>query len=299
MNTPYQMLKISTSSLLGLLGLTLLASPVAAQVFESGPSDRELFDNVLAIPTTDPNITNLQSAGGDEEPTIQINVFAGGTIGSSFDALSGSEINVRGGSVGAEFDAFADSEVNISGGFVEAGFDANAGSAVNISGGSVGNGFDAFSGSVVNISGGVLGDDFDAVSGSQINIFGSDFALDDVPLEEGTVTAEAAFTIEDRDVVLSGLYADGTPFSFDLNSTFSAGQDFFSTSATLTVTLGPPPGLIILGDVNEDGGVDFMDIGPFIQVLASAGFLDEADTNLDGAVNFLDIQSFIDIMFGN
>ena len=36
--------------LLGLLGLTLFVSPVTAQVFDSGPSDSALFDNVINIP---------------------------------------------------------------------------------------------------------------------------------------------------------------------------------------------------------------------------------------------------------
>ena len=50
---------------------------------------------------------------------------------------------------------------------------------------------------------------------------------------------------------------------------------------------------ILLGDVNRDGAVDFFDISPFIAVLSSSGFQDEADVNQDGVVNFLDINHFI------
>ena len=46
--------------LLGLLGLTLFVSPIAAQVFDSGPSDSALFDNVINIPS-DPDIDNSSS----------------------------------------------------------------------------------------------------------------------------------------------------------------------------------------------------------------------------------------------
>ena len=290
------MIKRSTLCLLGLLGLTLFASPAAAQVFESGPSDPELFDNFLSLPA-DQNITDLQSFGGDGT-TTRIDVSTGGSIGTSFDALSGTEINISGGSVGIVFDAFSGSEINISDGFIGEDFDANSGSEVNISGGAVAASFDAFSGSVVNISGGSLGDDFDALSGSQINLFGSDFALDGVSLDDGSVSEEA-FTIVDRDVTLTGLYADGAAFSFNLNSVFEFGEDFFSTGATLTVTLGPPGGTTLLGDVNQDDIVDFLDIGPFVQTLASNSFLEEADVNQDGIVDFLDIAPFIAILAGS
>ena len=50
----------------------------------------------------------------------------------------------------------------------------------------------------------------------------------------------------------------------------------------------------LLGDVNMDGTVDFLDIAPFIAVLSMPdGFQTEADTNQDGMVDFLDIAPFI------
>lgn len=55
----------------------------------------------------------------------------------------------------------------------------------------------------------------------------------------------------------------------------------------------------ILGDVNRDGFVTFLDISPFIALLTDTTFQIEADTNLDGVVNFLDISSFIDLLTGN
>lgn len=53
---------------------------------------------------------------------------------------------------------------------------------------------------------------------------------------------------------------------------------------------------ILLGDANQDGIVNFLDISPFIGVLSTAGFLEEADCNQDGVVNFLDIDPFIAIL---
>ena len=54
----------------------------------------------------------------------------------------------------------------------------------------------------------------------------------------------------------------------------------------------------ILGDVNRNGIVNFLDIAPFINVLSASGFQPQADTNGDGGVNFLDISAFILILSG-
>ena len=48
-----------------------------------------------------------------------------------------------------------------------------------------------------------------------------------------------------------------------------------------------------LGDCNQDGVVNFLDIGPFISILSVNGYLAEADVNEDGSVTFLDIGPFI------
>jgi len=50
---------------------------------------------------------------------------------------------------------------------------------------------------------------------------------------------------------------------------------------------------VLLGDVNRDGVVDFLDISPFITVLSLGTFQAEADVNGDGTVDFLDISPFI------
>ena len=50
---------------------------------------------------------------------------------------------------------------------------------------------------------------------------------------------------------------------------------------------------ILLGDVNRDNIVNFLDISPFITVLSNGGSQAEADLNGDGQVNFLDISPFI------
>ena len=56
----------------------------------------------------------------------------------------------------------------------------------------------------------------------------------------------------------------------------------------------------ILGDVDQNGMVDFFDIQPFIDVLSGGedAFQCEADIDGDGAITFFDIQPFIDILSG-
>ena len=157
----HQMIARSAICLMGLLGLTLFASSVPAQVFDSGPSDPTLFDTVINLPS-DPNIGDRVEIGGDSL-TTQLNLSNSSSVGTSFTAFFGSEINISGGSVGDGFEAFFGSEVNISGGTVGDFFDVVNGE-VNISGGSVGDRFDAYS-SMVNISGGTVGNFFEACSG--------------------------------------------------------------------------------------------------------------------------------------
>ena len=53
---------------------------------------------------------------------------------------------------------------------------------------------------------------------------------------------------------------------------------------------------VVLGDVNQDGVVDFLDIGPFISLLQTGTFLAEGDIDGSGAVDFLDIGPFIGLL---
>lgn len=68
-------------------------------------------------------------------------------------------------------------------------------------------------------------------------------------------------------------------------------SDPFEADGTLTLI-----GAFVLGDVNQDGLVSFLDIAPFIAVLTSNGFQEEADINQDNVVTFLDIFPFISLL---
>lgn len=56
------------------------------------------------------------------------------------------------------------------------------------------------------------------------------------------------------------------------------------------------PSPVLLGDVNLDGAVNFLDISPFISLLSAGGFQEEADIDQSLEVNFLDITPFIGLL---
>lgn len=53
---------------------------------------------------------------------------------------------------------------------------------------------------------------------------------------------------------------------------------------------------VILGDVNLDGVVDLLDVGPFVDLIVSGTFQAEGDINQDGIVDLLDVGAFIDLL---
>lgn len=81
---------------------------------------------------------------------------------------------------------------------------------------------------------------------------------------------------------------DGTSFAVDLvPGEIPGSQDVVLSDYS--------PGL---GDINGDGNVDLLDVGPFVDLLTGGEFLDQADINRDGAVNLLDIAGFVELLIG-
>ena len=81
--------------------------------------------------------------------------------------------------------------------------------------------------------------------------------------------------------------ADGS-----FTATEQANFDLLNTKLD-NILAGP-----LLGDVNLDGSVNFLDISPFIVLLSSEGFQNEADMDQNNFVNFLDISPFIEALSG-
>ncbi len=77
----------------------------------------------------------------------------------------------------------------------------------------------------------------------------------------------------------------------------SGGHDLWIDNVAVTGTLAQAP--VLLGDVNQDGAVNFSDIPTFISVLSAATYQAEADCDGSGAVDFSDIPEFIAILSGS
>ena len=202
--------------------------------------------------------------------------ITGGVFANDFDCQPDCLVTISGGSFGTDFNTRfnrndGDANVTISGGTF-AGFFINQGSNTEISGGD----FDTF-----------RNDD----SGS-VNFTGTEFTLDGVPITDLGTTE-----INDRNVTLAGVLADGSAFSFELDTTVPAdlgagSGDFFSSAGSVSVTL-----VASLGDFDENGVVDCDDLDGYIGNLETAvvaGTPEAAlDFNGDGMLTLADANSTI------
>ena len=75
-------------------------------------------------------------------------------------------------------------------------------------------------------------------------------------------------------------------------------DDIYINPAASDLT-DPTTQVVLLGDVNLDGLVDFLDISPFIAILSAGSFQFEADCDENGVVSFTDISPFIAILSGS
>ena len=55
----------------------------------------------------------------------------------------------------------------------------------------------------------------------------------------------------------------------------------------------------LLGDANQDGVINLLDVAPFVDTLLADEFTAEADVNGDGVVNLLDVNRFVQILLEN
>ena len=92
-------------------------------------------------------------------------------------------------------------------------------------------------------------------------------------------------------------FLEGPPTLGILDPTAAAGELLLISDNDILVfdVIGYDLALI-LGDVNQDGVVDFAEFPDFVGLLQTGEFLEEADTNRDTLVNFLDIVPFVNLL---
>ena len=119
-----------------------------------------------------------------------------------------------------------------------------------------------------------------------------------------SVTVPAADLADDgraivdlSDFFFNGDQVDGVPngtiVEASFQSPFGSRSPVDFSVQRISVINGNP---VLLGDVNLDEEVNFLDIAPFIQILSSSGFQAEADIDINGVVDFLDIAPFIELL---
>ena len=194
-----------------------------------------LLDGVIGRSFSVENLISFDISGGEIGRLLSVRNstmnLSDGKIGDEF-TLTNSVANITGGIIGDDFKTETRSVVTMSDGQIGNGFEIGTFGIANISGGQIEDDFIARNGSTVNITGGIFGDDFRVLEGGNVNLFGSNFVLNGLSLDDDFCSGEA-FTLRNRNGTLSGLLADGSPFSFVLNN--------FHPDATVTLNFVPEP----------------------------------------------------------
>lgn len=211
---------LQLSSLAGLaLACAAALAPARAQVFSSGPDDPSLFTTVINLPP-DPDIGGSDAIGGIVGETTQLNVSDGGSVGGSFNANSGSEVNISGGSVGHFFRAALGSDVELIGGEFRLNGSDYLGSSISLNVG------DVFTGTLADGSAFIFSDSRDTLDVVTL-------AVPPTPLTPADLTPRVVSTA----VVggPSGLRAGQT---LTVQDGGSLGDNFAAVGATLHVKGG-------------------------------------------------------------
>ena len=105
--------------------------------------------------------------------------------------------------------------------------------------------------------------------------------------------------VDVSDFFFNGDVVDGIPNGFitevSFQSPFGPGNAVDFSVQRISAINGTP---FLLGDVNLDGEISFLDISPFIERLSDMTFQAEADIDQNEVVNFLDISPFIGLLSG-
>ena len=73
---------------------------------------------------------------------------------------------------------------------------------------------------------------------------------------------------------------------------------FDTADGSYLLTTQLPKTRPLLGDVNEDGDVNLLDVAPFVEVLSTGSFHSNADMDQNGVVNLLDVTPFVAALAG-
>ena len=84
--------------------------------------------------------------------------------------------------------------------------------------------------------------------------------------------------------------------SFGFPSLFSRDGGIVWENSSAEPEIGMTLFVANAGDLNGDGVLNLLDVGPFIDALGLGTYVLEPDTNFDGVLNLLDVGPFIDLL---
>ena len=114
------------------------------------------------------------------------------------------------------------------------------------------------------------------------------------PLFDPTIGPNGAFLLDRIDFEFLGVGSGDLEFTLGELGAIRLPEEALDPSFG-SATIGNVP-LPLIGDVNQNSIVTFLDIQPFISLLIAGQFQVEADCDFDGVVSFFDIDDFIDIL---
>ena len=94
------------------------------------------------------------------------------------------------------------------------------------------------------------------------------------------------------------LRQDSTAGSVVTIPVLSVGDSFADVLAAVTPASGDCPSGFDRGDVNMDGAINLLDVGPFVEALSNGSTQCEADVNGDGSIDLLDVGPFVELLGG-
>ena len=148
----------------------------------------------------------------------------------------------------------------------------------------------------VEIGGYVSGDEFDVllVSNGGTNLDGT-LSVKLIDAGNGLFAPQVndEFTILSSVNPIVGQF-NNEPFSISDGNGYQWEVLYNPNDVTLRLT-GIDKGFI-LGDVNQDGAVNLLDVAPFIDALTSGMYEIRADINCDGSVDLLDVSLFVELL---
>ena len=242
-----------------------------------------VYDGVMSSRGT----TGFTKAGQATMTLNGSNIYNGGTTIREGSLLfngthvGGADYNVNGGLLGGSGEI--DSNVNLNSGTIAPGAEASTGTNFTIRG------------NLNQAAETTLAFSIHSDSNDRLNVGGTASLAGElvVQLLPGYEPQDGdAFALLQADSVVgdfSSVEVLGAPDNFEMEVQIISGN------VVVTMT---DAGVVMLGDVNQDGAVNFLDISSFIGFLSSNVYLEEADIDQNGVVNFLDISPFISLLSG-